>query len=229
MGIENLIQDSENHIPNSNLEGKTKSLFLKTLKKFSLWDWIKIGATTTASIALGSTINAVSYLASYVSIHYISSKKKNSLTPNGLKSEFHLANAMSIFMTYIYRGLSKLNPIERTVTGIFGTIPLFNLVYLSARHVIHNYSPWKFVKRIIGKKKKGLLNEIYSQALKPNYFKTTKDTYKYMSLPLAMTWNYVPLEYQLAATSVARFGYKYVLEKATSKENGKFGYSIATA
>jgi len=189
----------------------TKKSFFRTLGKFNLFDWGLIGATSVASLLTGGLFNWVSVTGTYLLSHAIT--QRGNYTKKGVKSEFYLGGVMTITLDKMYRYLSGLNPVHRTVIGLGVLIPIFNAIYLPVQHIFRKYTPLGFARNIFR-----IPKEVYHKSIKPNYFRSLKAIYTFMTLPFIYVWNFVPLMWQIPATSATRFGYKTILDLAQKKK-----------
>lgn len=202
----------------NDLEGKTKTMF-SAFKKFTLWDWVKVGATSTFGIATSGLLNWASVMGSFL-LAYKTLHRKKKITYDGVKSEVHLANFYTPLVYGFYKNLDKItNPFLKTGLGLGPLMFAFMPTYLAMEYVVKHFSPSKMFKYIATGKIFKLPSEIYQNTIKPNFKQSLKDFYKFLTLPWIAVVNFVPLKYQIPAISGLRYLFRYVTGKSQMKNN----------
>jgi hypothetical protein len=208
-------------------DGTKMSGFLDTLKSFTAKDWLSIAAATgLGTVAGGSTaalglLNTATTIGSYVTAKYLTNRKKG-FDKEDLKSDFTLGAAMTPVLFNVYKMLSSVsNPVGKVLAGLYGAIPVVNSSYLALKYLNKKYGYFGMMKKYLRPIK--LVKEIYNNAIKPDYARTAKNVYKYLSLPLSLVWTLPPLDYQLPITALTRTAYATGMNMAMGKKETKPG------
>ncbi|NOZ80039.1 MAG: hypothetical protein GXP63_00055 [DPANN group archaeon] len=208
--------------PGGGLEGKTQGFF-ETLRSFSFWDWIKVGAVNTVGALLGGgIINLASTTLSYVAAHYLSNRKKG-FEKKSLIKEMYLGAAMTPALNFMYSTLHTIaNPFLRYGGWLLGGVPVVNSYFLGAQYIIKEYSPLKLVKGLF-------TGETYKLPFKTadyigkNLWSVSRALLKYLAVPFYFVLNYTPLAWNVPVSAIGRVALRYVLQKGldTNKANYK--------
>ncbi len=209
-------QQAKAGVKESPLEKKTNRGFFRKLIEFGY-----MTATTVAATAIAGPLNLLSVTGSYLLAHTILHRKK--LKYEGLRKELHLGNAMTVLLYKIfglYNIMFKGNILLNSAFILGVGIPVFNVLFIAARHFIYNYTPLKLVKDTLTFKLGTSLKDL-KQTYKKDYFPMTKRTYLVSPIMLGAV-NFVPFKYQLPITSVGRLAYRLALGKSGKDQKNSY-------
>lgn len=219
--LSDVVGDSGQSVPETGLEGKTQGFF-QTLKDFSAWDWLKVGAVNAAGAFFGGgIINLATTTLSYVTAHYLINRKKG-FEKKSLMGDMYLGAAMTPALNLMFNALHAIaNPLARWGAWLVGGIPIMSSYFLGAQHVIKEYSPLKIVKGLF-------TGETYkipfktANYVRKNLWAASKELLKYFAIPFYFVLNHAPLALNIPISSVGRVGFRYLVQKGIDKNNPNY-------
>jgi len=219
------VSNSNNKPEEENLEHKVEKGFWKTIKKFSLWDWTKIGTVSVAGAIFGGgllgfgALNVSATIFSYVLSKYLV-KRKQGFSKNDLQAEFIVGGAVTPVLYKFFNLLEPfyaVNPLLYAAMGALGMFP-FTAIVDSITHLAQKYTLSSFIKGLF---KLEPLKDIY-QITKNVFTKSIKGAF-YASLfisPLVTGVRYfLPQEYLIASLVPIRTAYRTILGLRDEKKD----------
>ena len=206
----------------NGLDQRTSTLF-ESLRKLDGWDWLKIGAVNTASIAFsGGVINVASTTTSFVVAYWLGQKvKKQGYSATELKREMYLggvvAPALHVMFNFVHLATGA---VYRWVAWATAGEMFINVYVIGAQTILENYS----LETLSEKIRSGDILKLprqFSANIKERITPYIKNTLAYLGAPYYLILCCLPREWKIPASALIRVGYRFGIERGRYKKKMK--------
>jgi len=195
-----------------DLEAKVNSFGSK------LWGLTKVTATTGTVLALDLPGAIAGFVGFHLSDLMFKGKEYVKEKFTRVAKTTHEANTDTAIAIGYYRTIGSIDSVVGKGAAGLGLLPVFNALYMPTEYIMENYKLGEYLKKAVThpfKTTKEVYDNVFGNGM---WWKATKQTALYLSLPALAVIYLVPAYWQVATGAALAFGYKTIMNLLGKKK-----------